>query len=412
MSNTFTSKVSGRMTSRGWAIALGIGAIVIAAILLVVYLDRYRARVGGANAPTPVLVAKQYIPNGTPGTIIASGQMYAPTTLPRKEVEVGAIADPSYLSGRAAAVEIFPGQQLTTADFAASDTASVDSQITGPQRAISVGIDNIHGSLSQLQAGDSIDLYIALGSRGPGGQALVKLFKQNVKVLMVPSQTGPSGGSNLVLRIETKDAADYAYMVDNTQMYFVIRPVVGAKPTKPDTATPVEDIQHKLLERKSEELEDLYRQMDGRMELGVRALWRDEKAVFAEILAENADMRRLRDSLARKPPQAVRFDGIALGRMVKEALERKRGQEAAQILSPLRPLAEGMRENDTLVDRMVVNAAFLVHRGLVPDFDRAISELDRARGGRMGFKYVGPTPPYNFVNIVVNWPELEPAGAG
>ena len=237
MSNAFTSKVSGRMTSRGWAIALGIGAIVLAAILLVVYLDRYRARVGGANAPTPALVAKRYIPTGTPGTLIASEQMYAPTTLPRKEVEVGAIADPSYLSGRAAAVEIFPGQQLTTPDFAASDTTSVDSQITGKQRAISVGIDNIHGSLSQLQAGDSIDLYIALGTRGPGGQALVKLFRQNVKVLMVPSQTGPSGGSNLVLRIATDDAADYAYMADNTQMYFVIRPVVGATPTKPDTAT-------------------------------------------------------------------------------------------------------------------------------------------------------------------------------
>ena len=52
MSNTFTGKVSGRMSSRGWAIALGIGAVVLAAILLVVYLDRYRARVGGRNAPT------------------------------------------------------------------------------------------------------------------------------------------------------------------------------------------------------------------------------------------------------------------------------------------------------------------------------------------------------------------------
>ena len=67
MSNTFTGKVSGRMSSRGWAIALGIGAVVLAAILLVVYLDRYRARVGGRNAPTPVLVAKQLIPTGTPG---------------------------------------------------------------------------------------------------------------------------------------------------------------------------------------------------------------------------------------------------------------------------------------------------------------------------------------------------------
>ena len=225
------------MSSRGWAIALGIGAIVLAAILLVVYLDRYRARVGGENAPTPVLVAKQYIPAGTPGTLVASGPMYAPTTLPRKEVEVGAISDPQYLSGRAASAEIFPGQQFTATDFATADTASVDSQITGVQRAISVSIDNVHGSLSQLQAGDSIDLYVAVGGGGPGGQALVKLFKPNVKVLMVPAQAGPSGGSNLVLRIETGEAADFAFMADNTQMYFVIRPVVGAKPTKPTTAT-------------------------------------------------------------------------------------------------------------------------------------------------------------------------------
>jgi Flp pilus assembly protein CpaB len=235
MSNTITSKVSGRMTSRGWAIALGIGAIVLAAILLVVYLDRYRARVSGESAPTPVLVAKQLIPKGTPGTLVASQQMYAPTTLPAKEVEVGAIADPQYLSGRAAAVDIFPGQQFTAVDFAASDTASVDSQITGTQRAISISIDNVHGSLSQLQAGDSIDLYIGLGAQG--GQALFKLFRPNVKVLAVPATPGPSGGGNLILRIDTKEAADFAYMADNTQMYFVIRPVVGAKQTVKDTAT-------------------------------------------------------------------------------------------------------------------------------------------------------------------------------
>lgn len=236
MSNTMTSKVSGRMSSRGWAIALGIGAILLAAILLVVYLDRYRARVGGENAPTPVLVAKQLIPAGTPGSLIASGSMYEPTTLPKKEVEVGAIADPQYLSGRAASTEIFPGQQFTAVDFAASDTASVDSQITGAQRAISVSVDNVHGSLSQLQAGDSIDLYIATGGRS-GGQGLVKLFRENVKVLAVPAQVGPSGGSNLILRINSKEAAEFAYAADNTQFYFVIRPVVGAKKTPKETAT-------------------------------------------------------------------------------------------------------------------------------------------------------------------------------
>jgi Flp pilus assembly protein CpaB len=230
MSNTsLTSKVSGRMSSRGWAIALGIGAVVLAAILLVVYLDRYRSRVAGENAPTPVLVAKQLIPQGTPGTLVASNSMYAPTTLPQKDVVVGAISDPAYLSGRAAAVDIFPGQQFTATSFAASDTASVDSQITGTQRAISISIDGVHGSSSQIQPGDSVDVYLAVAGQ-------VKLFAPNVKVLTIPTVPGPAGGGNLIIRIDTKDAAKWAFANDNAQFWFVIRPVVGAKQTKKSTA--------------------------------------------------------------------------------------------------------------------------------------------------------------------------------
>ena len=231
MSNTsLTSKVSGRMSSRGWAIALGIGAVVLAAILLVVYLDRYRSRVAGENAPTPVLVAKQLIPAGTPGTLVASKAMYAPTTLPNKEVEVGAISDPAYLSGRAAAVDIFPGQQFTATHFAASDTAAVDSQITGTERAFAITIDGVHGVSSQVMPGDSVDVYISVAGA-------VKLFRPNVKVLTTPTVPGPAGGGNLILKIDTKEAATWLYAADNSQLIFVLRPVVGAKQTKKSSAT-------------------------------------------------------------------------------------------------------------------------------------------------------------------------------
>ncbi len=225
MSNTLTSKVSGRMSSRSWAILIGVAAVILAAILLVVYLDRYRARVSGENAPTPVLVAKQLIPAGTPGTLVASRTMYAPTTLPRKEVEVGAIADPQYLSGRAAAADIFPGQQFTALDFAADPNTTVKSQITGTERALSISIDAVHGSLAQVAAGDTVDIYTAV-------TGTVKLFRPNVKVLAVPT----AQGGTLILRVDTKDAANFAYAADNTQLWFVVRPVVGAKPTARTTA--------------------------------------------------------------------------------------------------------------------------------------------------------------------------------
>ena len=232
MSNTFSTKVSGKVSSRGWAIALGLGAIVLATILLIVYLDRYRARVGGNNAPTPVLVAKQTIPAGTPGSIVANQLMYAATTLPKKEVEEGAVASPEFLTGRAASVAILPGQQITAADFAASTSTTVGSQITGTQRAISMSIDGIHGSTSQLRAGDEVDIYMDYVRPG-ATETVITLFKPAVKILGVPT----AQGGNLMLRVEARDVPDFMYAIDHTRLWFAIRPAAGAKKTPKQTAT-------------------------------------------------------------------------------------------------------------------------------------------------------------------------------
>jgi hypothetical protein len=175
--------------------------------------------------------------------------------------------------------------------------------------------------------------------------------------------------------------------------------------TVTDSDSPLQDIQN-LLSSRCEEFNRLLTNLKGKVELGLKAFWRDEKAIFEEIIAENPDIRRLRDSLSRKPPAATHFDRIRLGEMVKEALNRNRAREAARILIPLRRIAHSVRENEVLADRMVVNAAFLVDKGREPEFDQAVSELDEQLGGRIALKYIGQAPPYNFVNIVVNWKEL------
>ena len=95
-----TSKIS---NSRGLTLALGIGAALLAAILLLVYLNRYRSSVDAENAATPVLVAKNLIPKGTSGTIIAKQQLFQVASLPKNDLKVGAISDPAYLNGRVAA---------------------------------------------------------------------------------------------------------------------------------------------------------------------------------------------------------------------------------------------------------------------------------------------------------------------
>ena len=241
--NSIAAKFSG---SRGGAIMLGVAAAVLAAILLLVYLNRYRNSVNSDNASSPVLVAKALIPKGTSGTVIGTQQLYQGASFKKKDLKIGALSDPAYLADRVAVTDILPGEQLTSADFTSATTTAINTKITGRQRAISVNVDNVHGSLSQLVPGDHIDVYVGLGSRGNNGQALVKLFRANVLVMAIPGDnansaningnTAPTG--NLMLRVDNqKDAAAFAYAADNTQLWFVLRPSSGAKPTTPATAT-------------------------------------------------------------------------------------------------------------------------------------------------------------------------------
>ena len=173
-----------------------------------------------------------------------------------------------------------------------------------------------------------------------------------------------------------------------------------------ESAYPTQDIQ-KLLDNRAEEFDKLLNDMENKEELSLKAFWRNEKVVFEEIVAESAEIRRLRSFLSDKSPEATHFERIRLGEMVKSALGRKKAEEAGKILPPLRQLARAVRENEVTLDRMVVNAAFLVDKARELEFDGAVDRLDEQFGQRISFKYIGPTPPYNFVNIVVDWRDLK-----
>jgi len=175
--------------------------------------------------------------------------------------------------------------------------------------------------------------------------------------------------------------------------------------TVADAGAPAEQIE-RLLEKRYKEFDSLLQEMEGAVELGIRALWRDVNAIFQEIVAENRDIGRLRDSLKRKPPQAAHYDRMRLGEAVKKALDRKRELEATPILGPLARIARKTVRNPTMTDRMIVSTAFLVDKRRQREFDRAVEKLDHEMGDRVTFKYVGPVPPYNFVNIVINWQEM------
>lgn len=163
-----------------------------------------------------------------------------------------------------------------------------------------------------------------------------------------------------------------------------------------------EDIIEKLLKRKFGEFHGWLNHLEGKMELGLKVLWKRD-ALFEQVLADNPPIKQLRDLLSTKPEAESHYERIQLGQMVERAIEEKRDQDSAAILAVLSPLAADRKVNKPIMDTMVLNAAFLVPAREQQLFDAKVGELDERYSGRMIFKYVGPVPPYNFVSVVVRW---------
>lgn len=161
-------------------------------------------------------------------------------------------------------------------------------------------------------------------------------------------------------------------------------------------------IAEKILEGRREELSRLLEEMRGRVELGLKATWREE-VIFAEVLDEDPAVRKLRDSLVGRSPEKSHFERIRLGELIGQALLRKRRDEEERILDRVRPFVRKTKLNKPIGDRMILNAAFLVETAREAALDQSVREMDADWGARLSFKYVGPVPPYNFVTITIHW---------
>lgn len=153
-----------------------------------------------------------------------------------------------------------------------------------------------------------------------------------------------------------------------------------------------------LLVRRRGELEDLLREVDGMVELSVKAIY-DEASVMAEILAGRRDIRRLRERTRALPEDATYFDRIRLGELVAGALAEVRERDAEAIVGALSPLASRVVSNPPTMEWIAVSASFLVPRTKVSAFEDRAGSIGAKASARMRLRVTGPIPPYSFVAL-------------
>ncbi len=143
-------------------------------------------------------------------------------------------------------------------------------------------------------------------------------------------------------------------------------------------------------------------EIDGRVELGVKASWR-EGVMYEEILAGNAELRGLRDRLRARPAGETYYERIELGRRVEAALAERKAAETTTIIAALSRLAERELPLRAVEEDMILNHAFLVRRDNEARFDARMQTLAERCGARISLRYFGPVPPYNFVRVRADW---------
>ena len=253
--------------------------------------------------------------------------------------------------------------------------------------------------------------------RGEGGKYVYCIIR-----LDTPRDFGAIGigeGSNRVYTVHHKDLAAIVsdtpiVIYDPTRENVLAHEFVNETVMREHTVIPMsfgtvfrseEDV-GELLRSTYQAFSDVLDKMQDKIEFGLKVLW-DRDKVIADIERSNDEIRRLKDEITRNTQSSTYFARMQLGRLVESALEDRGNAFVSHIHETLKEVAVASRSNKPIGDRMIMNAAFLVERHREKEFDEKVREVSRKYEDLLTFKYTGPWPPYNFVNIKLKLEKAE-----
>jgi hypothetical protein len=200
-------------------------------------------------------------------------------------------------------------------------------------------------------------------------------------------ENAPAGRKDLLAHAHVLEA--YADRANVIPMQFGI--------ALPDDDT----VREQVLERDRDSLEHLLQAFDGLLQLTVQVFHQEEPAL-REVLRRRPDLVAARERMRSFPEAATPAAQVELGQAVAAALEELQDEDRAMLLDELAPLCRAVAENDTSGAHEVLHAAFLLDRDVQPAFDEAVAALRSAHEARMRIRYVGPQPPYSFLEPMRN----------
>lgn len=146
------------------------------------------------------------------------------------------------------------------------------------------------------------------------------------------------------------------------------------------------------------DFKDTLREIDNRVELNVQVTG-NEARVLNEVVSSNETLKRLTQELISVNGDGASRLKIELGKVVAAALYQLKSQCRRDILDTLTEVAVASCPGKLTGAEMLINESFLVARDREAEFDREVNCLAETYEDWLQFRYIGPMPPYSFVNL-------------
>jgi Gas vesicle synthesis protein GvpL/GvpF len=150
-----------------------------------------------------------------------------------------------------------------------------------------------------------------------------------------------------------------------------------------------------LLAAQAEQFTGRLNALEGKAEMQVKAIYAEEpllRSILKQDPALASSVRQTQDL----PPAATHFERIRIGEAVAAAVQSRGAADGDEVLKVLAPFAVAHVVSPPNHERSVLNAAFLVERSGLDDFDQAVEAVSQQHAPDIEFKLIGPMPPYSF----------------
>ncbi|WP_082231975.1 GvpL/GvpF family gas vesicle protein [Halobacillus massiliensis] len=219
------------------------------------------------------------------------------------------------------------------------------------------------------------------------------------------------GETREVFTIHYKDAAMIAAEVpmkiyqptrDNLMLH---QKVISNVMETSDTVVPIsfgnvfnssEDVEV-LIENLYPQLSKLFPEIKNKIEVGLKVV--GKKEWLEEQVSQNEKMMKQKSKVSQKSKDAGYFDRIEIGEMARKFFTSLQDEVEQDIHEPLLKLSASAKANEPIGEKMLLNGAYLIDREKEEQFDKKVNELHDKWQDKVEFKYTGPWPAYNFINI-------------